>query len=159
MFRHMRPGCVVVMETGGLRTAGPWGENTALSARARGCIGIVIDGGTRDSEALIAMAFPCFARFATPARIEGRWVYSAFDIPITMPGQTAHEVVVEPNDLVLGDSDGVVILPRGIAVKATAFAEEVERIEVEMRTELVAGIDREQVYHTHDRYAHIHQSD
>jgi 4-hydroxy-4-methyl-2-oxoglutarate aldolase len=155
MFRRMRPGCVIVMETGGLDTAGPWGENMALSARARGCAGIVVDGGTRDSRELVAMDFPCFARFATPARIEGRWTYSAFDLPVTMPGQTGQEVVVEPNDVVLGDADGVVIVPQTLAAEVVEFAEEVERIEAVMREQLVAGIDRELVYRTHDRYAHI----
>ena len=155
MFRHMYPGCVAMMETGGYSVGGPWGENTALSAKVKGCVGAVIDGGTRDSVELAAMGFPVFARFVTPTRVEGRWVHTAFEVPVKLPGQGGDNVVVEPGDLVIADADGVVIVPRGIAARAIADSEEVMLIEGRMREELLAGTDREEVYRRHDRFAHI----
>jgi 4-hydroxy-4-methyl-2-oxoglutarate aldolase len=155
MFRRMYSGCVAVMDTGGHRVGGPWGENTALSARVRGCAGAIIDGGTRDSVELEAMGFPVFARFVTPSRVEGRWTHTAFEVPITLPGQSRREVVVVPGDLMLADGDGVVVVPRAIAGRVVADGEEVTRIEERMRRELLAGVDREEVYRRHDRYAHI----
>jgi regulator of RNase E activity RraA len=159
MFRHMYPGCVAVLETGGYHRAGPWGENTALSARVRGCVGVVIDGGTRDSIELNTMGFPTFARFVTPLRVEGRWSHTAFQVPVRLPGQAGNEVLVEPGDLVLADADGIVILPSGVATRVIAESEEVVRIEERMREELLLGTDREEVYRRHDRFAHITPSD
>jgi regulator of RNase E activity RraA len=155
MFRHMYEGCVAVMDTGRHYLGGPWGENTALSARARGCIGVVIDGGTRDGQELIDMDFPTFAKFTTAARVEGRWTHVGFEIPITMPGQTCKEVVVQPGDLIVADADGVVVVPKDLAEEVIEAAEEVTRIEELMREKLMRGVDREKVYKEYKRYAHI----
>jgi regulator of RNase E activity RraA len=158
MFRRMYTGCMAVMETGGHTIGAPWGENSALSAKVRGCVGVVIDGGTRDGRELMAMAFPTFAKFVSAARVEGRWTHLAFDIPITMPGQTCKEVMVSPNDLILADFDGVVVIPRRLAEQVVAAAEEVQGIEERIRDELSAGVDREEVYRRNPRYAHIRES-
>jgi regulator of RNase E activity RraA len=158
MFRRMFAGCVAVMETGGHAIGAPWGENSALSAKVRGCVGMVIDGGTRDGRELMTMPFPTFSKFISAARVEGRWAHLAFDIPITMPGQTCKEVVVKPDDLILADFDGVVVIPRELADDVVAAAEAVERIEERIREELMAGMDREEVYRRNPRYAHIRKS-
>jgi regulator of RNase E activity RraA len=155
MFRRMYEGCVAVMEVGGHTIGAPWGENSALSARVRGCAGIVIDGGTRDGRELMAMPFPTFSTFISAARVEGRWAHLAFEIPITMPGQTAREVLVHPRDVILADFDGVVVIPRRLAAAVVEAAEEVERIEERIRADLTAGVDREEVYRRHPRYTHI----
>ena len=155
MFRRMYTGCVAVMETGGHTVGAPWGENSALSAKVRGCAGMVVDGGTRDGRELMAMAFPTFAKFISAARVEGRWTHLAFDVPITMPGQTCKEVIVNPGDFVLADFDGVVVIPRRLAEEVIAAAEQVQRVEERIREELTAGVDREEVYRRHPRYAHI----
>jgi regulator of RNase E activity RraA len=153
-FRNMFPGCVAVVATGGYQVAGPWGENTAVSARVRGCVGAVIDGPTRDSRALIEMSFSTYARFATAARVEGRWRHTSFGQPIEMPGQTG-PVQINPGDLVLGDADGIVVVPQSLAPIVIPAAEELDAIETSMRTELLAGVDREDVYRRHDRYRHV----
>ncbi len=155
MFREMYKGCVVVLDTGGHDIGGPWGENSALSAKVRGCVGIVIDGGTRDKQQLIEMGFPTFAEYATPARVEGRWTHVAFQVPIAMPGQTGKEVVVRPGDLILADTDGVVVVPKEVAEQVIEAAEKVTEIEEQIRQELSKGVDREEVYRKHRRYAHI----
>jgi regulator of RNase E activity RraA len=158
MFRRMFTGCVAVMETGGHTIGAPWGENSALSAKMRGCVGIVIDGGTRDGRELMTLQFPTFAKFISAARVEGRWAHLAFDVPITMPGQTCKEVIVNPDDLILADFDGVVVIPGALAEDVIGAAEKVERIEERIREELTAGVDREEVYRRNPRYAHIRRS-
>ena len=155
MFRRMFMGCVAVMETGGHTIGAPWGENSALSAKMRGCAGIIVDGGTRDGRELMAMPFPTFAKFVSAARVEGRWAHLGFEVPITMPGQTCKEVIVSPGDLILADFDGVVVIPRLLADEVVTAAEQVERIEARIREELTAGVDREEVYRRNPRYAHI----
>ena len=155
MFRHMYDGCVAVMDTGGATVAGPWGENTALSARMRGCRGVVIDGGTRDAAELEEMAFPAFTKFVTPARVENRWLHVEFQVPIQMPGQVGEWVTVEPGDIVVADADGVTIVPTSFAGQVADDAEEVNRIEERIREELRHGDDREAIYARNNRYAHI----
>jgi regulator of RNase E activity RraA len=158
MFRRMYGGCVAVMETGGHAIGAPWGENSALSAKVRGCIGIVIDGGTRDGRELMVMPFPTFARFVSAARVEGRWTHLAFGVPITMPGQTCKEVIINPEDLILADFDGVVVIQRQLAKDVIAAAEEVQHIEERIRAELAAGVDREEVYRKNPRYDHLRKT-
>jgi len=153
MFRNMYPGCVVVMDTGGHYLGGPWGENSALSAKARGSIGVVMDGATRDSLELIEMGWPTFSRRVTPARVEGRWTQIAFEEPVALPGQTSHEVAVHPGDYVLADADGVVIVPRDIVDDVIQAAVAATEAETQMRLELIRGDDREEVYARHDRFA------
>jgi 4-hydroxy-4-methyl-2-oxoglutarate aldolase len=155
LFRHMYEGCIAVVATEDYDVAGPWGENTALSARVRGCRGAVIDGGTRDVEELARMSFPIFARFATAARVEGRWRHVEFETPVRVRGQLESHVVVSPGDFVLGDGDGVVVVPSALVDVVLDAAEELHRIEVSMREELADGVDREDVYRGHDRYAHV----
>lgn len=156
MFRHMYEGCVAVIDTGSYMQAGPWGENTGLSAMVRGCKGVVIDGGTRDAQELIEMEFPTFVRFVSAARVEGRWTQTSFEEPIVLPGQTSSEVTINPGDLILADVDGVVVVPQSLARQVIEDAEEITRIEEQMRTDLMQGVDREAVYRKYDRYAHIH---
>jgi len=155
LFRHMYDGCVAVVETGGYGVAGPWGENTAISAHARGCRGAIIDGGTRDSLELAEMRFPTFVRFSSAARVEGRWRHTEFQTPIELPGQVGANVTVTPGDVVVADADAIVVVPQAIAPEVAALGEELARIEEEMRRELASGVDREEVYRRHDRYAHI----
>jgi regulator of RNase E activity RraA len=153
MYRHMYPGCVVVMDAGGHRIGGPWGENSATSAKARGAVGIVMDGATRDSLELVRMGWPVFSRGATPARVEGRWTQVAYQEPVSLPGQVSHEVVVRPGDLVLADADGVVVVPQDIAEAVIAASEECTVVEESIRVALENGEDREEVYARNDRYA------
>jgi 4-hydroxy-4-methyl-2-oxoglutarate aldolase len=155
LFRHMYDGCVAVVDTGGYRVAGPWGENTAISAYARGCRGAVIDGGTRDSLELVQIGFPTFVRFSSAARVEGRWRHVEFETPIELSGQVGATVRVTPGDVVVADVDGIVVVPSDLAAEVAELGETLQKIEQEMREKLVAGVDREEVYRRHDRYAHI----
>jgi 4-hydroxy-4-methyl-2-oxoglutarate aldolase len=155
LFRHMYEGCVAVVDTGGYRVAGPWGENTAISAYARGCRGAVIDGGTRDSVELVDIGFPTFVRFSSAARVEGRWRHVEFETPIELPGQVGATVKVTPGDVIVADADAIVVVPSDLAAEVAELGETLEKIEQEMRGELVAGVDREEVYRRHNRYAHI----
>lgn len=99
------PGEVLVVAAGGA-LFGYWGEVLTVAARARGVAGLVIDGGVRDAEALERLAFPVFARGVALARTAKR-----------EPGELGRTVVaggvrVERGDVLLGDADGVIALPR-----------------------------------------------
>ena len=90
-----------------------WGELLSTAARYRGCRGVVIDGYTRDTRAIIAMGFPVFCRGIHPADSLGRLDVAAHDVPIHCGG-----VLVGPGDLILADDDGVVAIPQAVAEQA-----------------------------------------
>ena len=112
-----------------------WGELLSTAARYRGCRGVVIDGYTRDTRAIIAMGFPVFCRGIHPADSLGRLDVAEHDVPIHCGG-----VLVRTGDLVLADDDGVVIIPQGIADRAIALAEEKVRGENLVRKALAEGM-------------------
>jgi 4-hydroxy-4-methyl-2-oxoglutarate aldolase len=108
------PGDVVVVEGPGAASVAFWGENTSLSARNRGAVGAVIGAPCRDVAAHARLGFPVFATGATPrAGVFG--TRGETQVPVTVGG-----MVVRPGDAVLGDENGVVVVPieRLVAVMA-----------------------------------------
>ena len=155
MFRDLYPGCVIVMDMGHHRQSGPWGENTSLTAKMRGAQGIVLEGATRDANQVVALGFPCFCSFVTPVFGEGRYRMAAFQIPVTMPGHLTETVLVRPGDFIVGDRDGIIVVPRELAEDVLLACERLEEVEKEIRAELEAGMDREIVYKKHPKFAHV----
>lgn len=89
-----------------LRVA-PWGELLSTASRARGAAGALMDGCVRDIKAIRAMGFPVFHAGIAPLDSKGRGKIMAIDVPIECAG-----VPVSPGDLVFGDADGVVVVPK-----------------------------------------------
>jgi regulator of RNase E activity RraA len=85
----------------------PWGELLTTAARARGAAGALMDGCVRDVKGIRAKGFPVFHGGIAPLDSRGRGRIMALDVPIECAG-----VKVEPGDLVFGDADGVVVVPR-----------------------------------------------
>jgi 4-hydroxy-4-methyl-2-oxoglutarate aldolase len=107
-------GCALVVDVGVMRELGYWGEVLTTAAQSRGIAGLVIDGGVRDIAALEAHAFPVFS---TTIALRGATK--------NRPGSVAHtvrvgDITVEPGDWVVGDADGVVVVP---AAKTAAVIE------------------------------------
>lgn len=140
----LTPDCIAVVDASGDDSAAHWGELMSTAARGRGCTGVVIDGGTRDVSQLLAMGFPTFARYRSPASSIRRWRISGFDHPIQCGG-----VLVRPGDFVVGDADGVVIVPREMVVEVLEEVESLTAAETSMRQELIEGGRFSEVY---DRY-------
>ena len=95
-----------------------FGELSATSLQSRGVAGCVIDGGCRDVRLIEAIGFPVFARFVTPEDSTWRWEVTATQVPIAIG-----TVRVEPGDWVVGDEDGVVIVPAKVAEEVLVAAE------------------------------------
>jgi 4-hydroxy-4-methyl-2-oxoglutarate aldolase len=95
-----------------------FGELSATSLASRGVAGCVIDGGCRDVRLIEAEGFPVFTRFVTPEDSTWRWEVTRTQQPITIG--TAR---IEPGDWVVGDEDGVVVVPLDIAADVLAAAE------------------------------------
>ena len=112
-----------------------WGELLSTAARYRGCNGVVIDGLTRDTQAIIDMKFPVFCRGIHPADSLGRLDVAAHNVPINCGG-----VHINPGDLILADHDGVVVIPHAIAEQTLKLAEEKVSGENLVRKALAGGM-------------------
>lgn len=112
----------------------PWGELLSTAAQVRGAAGALMDGCTRDVKAIRQMGFPVFHGGIAPLDSKGRGRVMALDVPVRCGG-----VKVASGDLVFGDADGVVVIPRAAEEKVLALA--FEKIMGEKRTldELRAG--------------------
>ena len=125
-------GDVLVATTDGYPEAGYWGGLMATSALARKLGGLAIDGCVRDSEEIIAMGFPLFCR-GTCIRGTTKGLLGSVNLPVLFG-----EVLVHPGDLVLGDDDGLVIIPR-LQIESVLAASR-KRVEAEkQKTAALAG--------------------
>jgi 4-hydroxy-4-methyl-2-oxoglutarate aldolase len=101
-----QPGAVIVACAGAFLLAGAWGEILTVAAQSRGIAGLVIDGAVRDIEAIERLQFPIFSRgLAIGACTKER--RGKLDVPVQVGGR-----IVNPGDLILGDSDGLVVIDR-----------------------------------------------
>ena len=123
------------------------GELSAQTLHARGVLGFVVDGGSRDTELVVAQGFPVFCSFLTPADIVARWVPDRYGEPVTIGA-----VTVSAGDYILGDRDGVVVIPAALAEEVVAKTEEVVATESEMRRALVAGMDPVEAYDKYGKF-------
>ena len=135
MLEAITPGTVSVWACGGSVNCAHWGEMMSTAARERGCTGAVIDGGVRDLGFIDELQYPVFARFACSASSVGRWDIQEYQVSIQI-GAT----VIQPNDFVFGDADGVVIVPQAIAMDVLTASEDVYKRETAMRAELRRGV-------------------
>ena len=159
LFDHLYPGCVVVIDTGGYDEAVVMGENFAVSIQRGGGAGFVVDGAVRDAQGLVNRNIPTFLRLVTPVSSAGRWSITSFEEPITMPGQTASQVAINPGDLILADRDGVMVVPQEHAQTVLGHARYVNDIEEIQRAELIEGIgSRQEIYERYNRVEHIKPS-
>ena len=111
------------------------GELSVTSLKARGVAGCVLDGGCRDVGFILDEGFPVFTRFVTPEDSTWRWELVATQVPVTIGN-----VRVEPGDWVVGDDDGVVVVPAAIAEDVVAEAEEKAATENEIRAAVRNGM-------------------
>jgi regulator of RNase E activity RraA len=121
---QVRPGEILVIEARGDLTAGTVGDILALRAQVRGAAGIVTDGAIRDSQALHAMDLPVYYGATHPAVLGRRHVPWEANTTIACAG-----VTVTPGDIIVGDGDGVIVIPAHLAMEVAQDAAEQERQE------------------------------
>jgi 4-hydroxy-4-methyl-2-oxoglutarate aldolase len=118
MLGRVPAGHVLVYQTNDV-TSAQLGELSVTSLKARGSAGAVIDGGCRDVEFILAEDYPVFARHVTPQDCVVRWeVVGHGDVTIEIGG-----VTVASGDYVVGDRDGIIVVPAAIVESVLAEAE------------------------------------
>lgn len=133
-FDTVQEGEVLVIEARGETGSGTLGDILAIRAHARGAAAIVTDGGVRDAEAVAAVGIPVFAAGAHPAVLGRRHVPWETDVAIGCGGTT-----VQPGDILVGDGDGVIVLPRGLAEEVADAALQQEREDAWIARQVAAG--------------------
>lgn len=117
-----------------------FGELIAIGMKELGCSGALVDGGIRDIRWLGELGFPVFAKYRTPVQSIGRWKVTASQVPVFMRGAAAALIEVKPGDFILGDEDGVIVIPAAIAEQVLVEAERLTEIEKNIRIELKNGL-------------------
>jgi 4-hydroxy-4-methyl-2-oxoglutarate aldolase len=126
------PGDVLVACVG-CREAGYWGEILTVAAQARGIAGLVLDGSVRDGVAIKKRGFPIFCQ-GLCMKGTVKETIEFINHPIS-----CGDVLVNPGDIILGDDDGVVVIPKDRAEEILKKCQEREKKEEEIMRELVAG--------------------
>ena len=128
------PGDVLVMEARGDTGAGTIGDILAARVLARGGAGIVTDGGVRDTPGVADLDIPTYYRAANASSLWNAHIPLDLDVPITCAG-----VLVMPGDVIVGDAEGVVVLPFALAEEIAHAALEVEQREAFALERVKAG--------------------
>ena len=129
-----------------------FGDLIAATMQKRGCRGAVVDGGFRDVADISATGFPVFARYVSPVQSIGRWRVVSHNEQIELPGALGRPVQVAPGDFVLGDSDGVIVIPAGLVMTVLERAEEIVRQEAEARELSAEGMTAAEML---EKYGHV----
>ncbi|UOE44365.1 fumarylacetoacetate hydrolase family protein [Agromyces larvae] len=118
-FDSVGPGEVLVVDARGERGTGTVGDVLALRAKVRGAAGIVTDGGVRDFDAVAEIGIPVFSQGPHPSVLGRRHVPWETDVTIACGG-----AAVQPGDVIVGDGDGVIVIPPHLVAEVAAEAAE-----------------------------------
>jgi 4-hydroxy-4-methyl-2-oxoglutarate aldolase len=132
---------VVVLACGDSERIAPWGELLSTAAMARKAAGCVTDGLVRDVRQIRRMGFPVFHGGIGPLDSKGRGRIMEIEVPVQCAG-----VLVRPQDLVVGDADGVVVIPQGVEEAVIARAIQKATGENDTREALLRGESLESVF-------------
>lgn len=121
-----------------------FGGLSAEALKLKGVRGYIVDGGCRDAQAIADLDFPVFTRFYTPIDIVCAWRAEAFEVPIAIGG-----VDVRPDDYVIADRDGILLLAAEDLLPVLERAEEKMSAENAMVDAIRAGVDPQEAYMKH----------
>ncbi|MGH9397056.1 MAG: RraA family protein [Terriglobia bacterium] len=146
MLGSLKPNDVIVSQPHDNISA-HLGELSAETAKFRGARGAVIDGGARDIDYILKLGFPVFCRYRTPSDVIGRWKLISRGQPVKIG-----KVTVQSGDFVVGDKDGVVIIPQEITLEVLEKSEAVVGTENLVRKSILQGMHPVEAYRKYGRF-------
>ncbi len=142
------PGSVLVLDNGGREDATVWGDILTEIAHRRGIAGTVIDGVNRDVHLCLSLGYPVFSKDSWMRTGKDRVQVEGVNVPVTVGGAR-----VAPGDILKGDADGVVVLPREHEARILQTAEAIAEAEDAIRASCRAGVRLDEARRQH----HYHQ--
>ena len=136
-----QPGELIVAAASGSTRSGVWGELLSTAARARGCVGALVDGLVRDVVKMNQLGFSVFARGTSPRDSLHRQRVVAIDVEVEIGG-----VKIDAGDLLFADADGVVVVPQAVETEVLEKAWEKVSAENRVRDEIRAGMKASDVF-------------
>lgn len=127
-------GDVIVVAAQGAR-ASTWGGMASLAAKVKGVAGLVVDGGVRDVDEMVEFGFPVFMRHAVATTGRTRLKVKAINVPIEIDG-----VSVDPGDVIVADSTGIVVVPAAQAERVAELAGRYAADDREAEAEIRSGL-------------------
>lgn len=115
-----QPGQILIVDAKGITSAATWGEAHTMRAMINKLAGVVIYGATRDRAAILNRGLPVLCKGFSPVRSISRLVTTKINAPVYVAGVRIH-----PDDLIIFDSDGLVVVPRSIEGMVIAKAREI----------------------------------
>ncbi|MGF6855473.1 RraA family protein [Paraburkholderia sp. CI3] len=129
------PGSVIVLDNGGREDATVWGDILTEIAHRRGIAGTVIDGVNRDVHLCLSLGYPVFSKDNWMRTGKDRVQVEATNVPVNIGN-----VRVAPGDLLRGDADGVISIPKEHEERVLAAAEEIDAAEKAIREAVATGM-------------------
>lgn len=139
-YAYAKPGDIIVASCSGFYEAGYWGDLMSLGAKTQGIGGLVIDGCVRDADDIEALGFPVFSR-GLCIRGTTNFGEGTLNEPIVIG-----ECLIHPGDIIVGDRDGVVVVPKNRIEEAIEKAIAREAREESVREQLRLGKTSLQIY-------------
>lgn len=136
MLEAIPPNSICVWDTSGDDESAQWGEIMTMAAKKKGCRGAVVDGGVRDTNCVLRQDFPVFYKYRTSNGMLGRFRMVGWQIPISI-GRT----MIRPGDIIFGDIDGVLVIPRELAMEVLEKAERIRDGEVSIKEMIQDGME------------------
>lgn len=143
LLSRVPTGRVVVVQPQDDRRA-LFGGLSAEALKIKGVRGYIADGGCRDIDAIVEERFPVFARYATPIDIVSAWRVESYEEPIAVGNE-----MVQPDDYILADRDGIILVPDTAIEAVVTAAEQKMATEGEMVKAIRAGVDPLEAYLKH----------
>lgn len=135
MLESVSPESVVVWDTSCDNESAQWGEIMTMASKRRGCRGAVVDGGVRDTDKVLAQDFPVFCKYRSSNGMLGRFRMIGYQMPVMIGN-----VRIFPGDIIFGDIDGVICIPREKAYDVLLRAEEIQRNEKDIKQMILEGM-------------------
>ena len=146
MLGDLRNGDVIVSKPND-NVSAHIGELSCETAKFRGARGAVIDGGARDIDYILKLGFPVFCRYHTPQDVIGRWKLVSYGNEIKIG-----DVTVRQGDFIVGDKDGVLVIPREMTLQVLEKSEEVMNTENLVRKAILQGVHPVDAYRQYGRF-------
>jgi regulator of RNase E activity RraA len=140
----IEPGTVIVLDNGGRDNATVWGDILTEIAHAKGIAGTVIDGINRDVALALELGYPIYSRDNWMRTGKDRVQVEATNVPVNIG-----DVRVCPGDLIRGDADGVVVIPKEFEDKVLASAEAIQEAEDAIRESVRKGMSLREAREKH----------